>query len=251
MTLSQERLSQHLDCPFQYFDSVDSTNDIAKAWLQDGAIAGSAVIGDEQIKGRGRKGRIWHNPPNVAIAMSVILHPPVQYLSRINLIGALSVYDLAVHVGCDEVGIKWPNDVQVDGKKISGILPEVVWERGKLIGVVLGMGINVRVDFINTDLAEKAISLETVVDTSLDRSQLVAYLLKRVDYWTKQIETDTLFSTWKSRLNMLGKFIQVEQTEGIATDVRPDGTLLLKDSDNKIQEILAGDVFVIERDLKA
>ncbi len=246
MTLSTELLQEHLNRPFKYFESVDSTNDIAKTWLEEGAQSGSVVIANEQFKGRGRKGRTWHTPPNVAIAMSVILKPEQDFISRINLIGALSVYDLAVEVGCQQVGIKWPNDVQVKEKKISGILPEAVWNGTKLVGVVLGMGINVRVDFSNGELVNKATSLETEIGKPLNRIDLIHYHLQRIDMWYERIRSDALYITWKDRLNMLGKRVKIEDIEGLAVDVEADGSLLVQDNFEVMQRVIAGDVFVME-----
>lgn len=248
MTLSIEELQNTLDRPFKYFDTVNSTNDVAKTWLQDGAVTGSAVIADEQVQGRGRKGRTWHTPPNVALAVSIILHPESDFLARINLVGALSVYDLAEHVGCRGVGIKWPNDVQINGKKVSGILPEVVWDGDDLLGVVLGMGVNVRVNFSETELEQKATNLETEADKALNRAELVAFLLKRVDMWSERIASDALFVTWKSRLNMLGKRITMEDLDGLAVDVEPDGALLVQDDFKVMQRVYAGDVFVVDNE---
>jgi BirA family transcriptional regulator, biotin operon repressor / biotin---[acetyl-CoA-carboxylase] ligase len=248
MTLSTEILQNHLNRPFKYFESVDSTNDIAKTWLQEGAPSGAVVIADEQLKGRGRKDRTWHTPPNVAIALSVILRPDQDHLSRINLLGALSVYDLAEYVGCTQVGIKWPNDVQINGKKVSGILPEVVWDGDELAGVVLGIGVNVRVDFSKTDLQDNAINLETSVGKKLDRADLIVYLLKRIDMWYQRIASDALFVTWKNRLNMLGIRVKIEDLEGLAVNVEPDGALLVQDDFEVMQRVLAGDVFVVNDD---
>ena len=245
MTLSTEMLQYRLNRSFKFYESVDSTNDIAKAWLQDGASSGAVVIADEQLKGRGRKGRVWHTPPNVALALSVILRPEPQFLSRISLIGALSVYDLVTYVGGTQVGIKWPNDVQIKGKKVCGILPEVVWDGNELVGVVLGMGVNVRVDFSETDLMDKAINLETAVNKKLNRADLIDYLLKRIDMWYQRIASDALFMTWKSRLNMLGTRVMIEDLEGLAVDVEPDGALLVQDDFDVMQRVLAGDVFVV------
>lgn len=248
MTLSTEILQNRLNRSFKFYESVDSTNDIAKTWLQDGASSGSVVITNEQLKGRGRKGRTWHTPPNVALALSVILRPDQEYLTRISLIGALAVYDLVAYLGCSSVGIKWPNDVQIDGKKVSGILPEAVWSGSKLQGVVLGMGINVRTDFSETELQDKAVSLETVVNKRLNRIDLITYLLKRIDMWSQRIASDALFITWKSRLNMLGTRVMIEDLEGLAVDVEPDGALLVQDDFEVMQRVLAGDIFVVNNE---
>ena len=129
MTLSLERLQASLDRCFRYHESVDSTNDLAKDWLLAGAPAGAVVIADEQRRGRGRQGRLWHTPAGVALALSVVLRPAEEEVAAVNMIGALSVHDLAKGLGCEEVGIKWPNDVQARGKKLSGVLTENVWAR--------------------------------------------------------------------------------------------------------------------------
>ena len=245
MTLSNAILQSRLTRPFKYFESVGSTNDLARMWLDEGAPDTAAVIANEQLRGRGRKGRLWHTPPNTALALSVILRPPPQYLWRISLIGALSVYDLAKRVGCANIGIKWPNDVQVNGRKVGGILPEATWQNGELLGVALGIGVNVRVDFSRTDLKDMAISLESAADKPLHRAQLIDCLLQRVDRWYRLIASDALFAVWKNRLNMLGRRVKTEKIEGLALDVEPGGSLLVQDDSAVIHSALAGDLFAV------
>ena len=160
------------------------------------------------------------------------------------MIGVLSVYDLAHSVGCDNVGIKWPNDVQVNGKKISGVLPEIVWANGELVGVVLGIGVNVRVSFCDAELRERAINLQDISEQRLDRSQLLAELLHRIDHWHGLIATPAVFSNWKKRLNMLNQPVKVEGIEGFALDVNADGALLLQDGSGEIHKVRAGEVIV-------
>ena len=244
MTLTQERLEAQLDCPFQYYESVDSTNDIAMQWLREGAESGSVVIADEQRKGRGRKGRYWHTPPDVAMAVSVILKPTQAYAHRISMIGALSVYDLCKAFRIHDVGIKWPNDVQVNGKKVSGILPEAAWENDKLLGVVLGMGVNVRVKF-DSELSDIAINLEDAVNKELSRSKLVAMLMERIQYWMQRIEQNHTFELWQTRLNTIGRQVDVEGIVGQAQAVDDSGALLIKVEDGSIKTVMAGDVSLL------
>jgi BirA family biotin operon repressor/biotin-[acetyl-CoA-carboxylase] ligase len=247
MTLTQERLHIVLaPRAFQFYAQADSTNDLAMAWLKQGAPDGAVVIADEQLKGRGRMGRTWYTPPGVALAVSVILHPAVDALSQVSMLGALAIAELCDHLGLSDVGIKWPNDVQVNHLKVSGVLPEVVWEGTSLKGVVLGMGINVHVDFSNTELAQTAINLESALGHSLDRTELLAYLLNRVDYWTGQLGSYVLYTAWKSRLNMLGSFVNVSNTDvtlqGVAQDVDEQGALLVRTPDGELNRVIAGDI---------
>lgn len=247
MTLSYERLAAALGArPLRYEDSVDSTNDLAMGWLRAGAAAGSVVIADEQRRGRGRMGRVWHTPPGVALAVSVILKPPPHYQHRIGMLGAVAVAELVEHLGIADVGIKWPNDVQIAGRKVCGILPEAVWEGQRLPGVVLGMGVNVRVEF-DDELATKAASIEPELGRAVDRTALAAFLLGRVDYWAAHVHEDSLHNTWRGRLNMLGRQVQVTDgagsvAQGLAQDVDEHGALLLRVADGSLQRVLAGDI---------
>ena len=145
--------------PVKFFSRVGSTQNIAQTWLEKGATSGSVVICDEQLAGRGRQGRVWYTPPGVAIALSVILHPPIESLSQVTMLGALAIAELLENQGAPCVTIKWPNDVRLKGKKISGVLPEAIWEGNVLKGVVLGLGINVRNNFADTDLETSAFAM--------------------------------------------------------------------------------------------
>lgn len=243
--LSQQALqAEFASRPFRFFASVDSTNDVALDWLGAGAVSGGVVVADEQRKGRGRKGRFWHTPPGVALAVSVVLKPPTTHLNRVSMVGAVAVAELCEQVGLSQVRIKWPNDVQVHGKKVSGILPEACWGGNTLLGVVLGMGVNVRVRF-EGELAEKAISIEPALARPVNRVDLLAYLLARVDYWAAQITSDDLFATWAARLNTIGQNVSIEGIVGLAQAVDESGALLIKTADGSIQRVLAGDVSLV------
>lgn len=244
MTLSKAILENRLNRPFQYYESIGSTNDVAKAWLAAGAPDRAAVIANEQTSGRGRRGRAWQTPPDAALAVSVIFPVHTRIVQRVNFLGTLAVCDLAAEAGCSTVGIKWPNDVQVHGKKVAGILPEIVWKGPEALGAVLGLGINVRVDFSRTELADYATSLESAVNRRLERADLLVSLLEYVDRWYARIHGEDLFRSWKNRLNMLGKRVETDVGVGIAADVLPDGSLLLIDDLGQLQTIAAGDVFV-------
>ena len=241
MSLSHDILRRTLTREFRYYQRVGSTNDLAKAWLLEGAAAGAVVIADAQIAGRGRSQRAWRTPAGAALALSVILKPRTEDLVLATMIGALGVYDLARRVGCGEVGIKWPNDVQAAGRKLGGILVENVWQGERLMGAVLGIGVNVRVDFAGTELSELAVSLEDLAGARLERAALIAMLLERVDCWRQQA-ADEIFRAWRERLNMLGGRVNVNGIVGRAADVAADGALLVADDAGAVHRVYAGDV---------
>ena len=246
MELSCAILEDRLRRPFRYCESVGSTNDLAKTWFVEGAPEGAVVIANEQMHGRGRNGRIWRTPPDVALALSVILCPPTHAVSRMYMLGALAVYDLAETVGCEEIGIKWPNDVQVNGKKVAGILPEAVWQEDRVSAVILGIGVNVRVDFDQTEFRDSAISLESAVDRRLDRADLLQTLLQSLDYWYARVSEELAFRVWKERLNMLGKRVSGYGAAGIALDVTPEGNLLVAADDGDVRMLTAGELRVCD-----
>jgi BirA family biotin operon repressor/biotin-[acetyl-CoA-carboxylase] ligase len=239
--LSQETLEAVLNGrAFRFFPVTDSTNDDAIAWLSAGADAGAVVVADEQRKGRGRMGRVWHTPPGVALAVSVVLKPPPQAAARAGMLGAVAVAELCEELGAPKVTIKWPNDVQIDGRKVCGILPQAVWRNETLVGVVLGMGVNVRVRF-EGELAQTAVSLEDVLARPLHRAHVLASLLARVDAWAGRMTGDALLQAWKARLSTLGQEVRVDAVQGLAVDVDSDGALLIETQDG-IARVVAGDI---------
>lgn len=230
--------------PVRFFERVDSTNDIARQWLLEGAPAGSVVVADEQVNGRGRLGRTWHTPPGSALIVSVILHPSPAFLSSMSMLGAVAIAEMLEQAGARDTGIKWPNDVHLAGRKVCGILPEVEWENTRLVGVVLGMGVNVRTDFSNTELVDSAISIETVLGQSVSRLELLRSLLSRIDYWSQHLQDGSLFSNWKGRLNMLGQPVTIKATglSGVAESVDEEGALHVQDANGALHRVIAGDI---------
>jgi BirA family biotin operon repressor/biotin-[acetyl-CoA-carboxylase] ligase len=244
--------------PFRYFDSTDSTMLDAQNWLAENPDlpSGAVVIADEQRQGRGRLGRGWLTPPGTAIAMSLILraeYPPQQ----MTILGAMGVAETLDTYLPQQSTLKWPNDVLLNGKKVCGVLAELVWEGNKLIASVIGMGINVAVDFRGSPLEHTATSLADHLTQPIDRVQLITGVLGHIDHWLAILQThytnpyaalmpSPLHSAWKARLGTLGKSIQLQDGEttfsGIALDVDDDGALRVQLDDGSIHRFWAGDV---------
>lgn len=240
--LDKETLAQVLGThPFRYYDQIASTNDEAVAWLKDGAPEGAIVIADEQLRGRGRLGRIWHTPKGVALAVSIVLKPLPQQASHLSLLGAVAVAELCESLEIAQVGIKWPNDVQIGGKKVCGILPEAVWQEDKLLGVVLGIGVNVHVSFDET-LAQTAINLADATPQVLSRAGLIGRLLEKVLYWRSFLGDSLLLQAWQARLTTLGQQVRVGDVVGLAREVDVQGALWIETPQGKRERVIAGDI---------
>lgn len=231
----------------RFFEQIGSTQDAALAWLREGAASGAVVIADEQTEGRGRLKREWRTPPGSALAMSVILRPESAGLPQMTMLGALAIADVLDSLDVPDVTIKWPNDVKVGGRKVCGLLPEVVWEGDNLAGVVLGIGVNVGVDFSGTTLAGIAVSVNDVVSAPVDRIELAAMILDRLDAWERHLGTAYLVEQWRARLETLGQRVTIRGAErdgilsGVAEAVDDDGVLYLRTDDGVRHRIVAGD----------
>ncbi len=247
--LSETSLREALGSrPFRFERQVGSTNDLAREWAEQGAQSGSVVVTDEQVTGRGRFGRKWSAPPGTALLMSVILRPRVTptRLPRMTMVGAVSLSEVLAEIVPGKVSLKWPNDVWLSGRKVAGILPEALWRGETLIAVVLGIGLNIRIDFAGTPLEDRAISLESMQGVHVERAALLSKLLRRIDHWSQRIADPLLVSTWRGQLNTLGQRVTVHTSDssisGQASGVDDDGALLLRLDDGTIQRVVAGEV---------
>lgn len=234
----------------QFCAETGSTNDLAQAWWEAGAPDGALVVADTQTAGRGRLGRSWFAPPGAALLFTLIFTAPHELAVRATMLGALAVAETTRELGARAVGIKYPNDVQIDRRKVCGVLAEAVWTADH-VGVALGIGVNVRVDFTSTPLSDAAISLEAALRRPLDRGELLASIVHRLDFWRARLATDALPAAWRSYLNMLGDWVEVrtgsETLHGLAVDVSPDGSLLLRDRHGVMREVWAGDLIAPPR----
>lgn len=245
--LSEARLREVLGSrAFRFYPQIGSTNDEALAWLAEDAPNGSVIIADEQTKGRGRLGRSWFSPPGTALMFSYLLRPHLDELSYVGMAGALAVCEVVKSPDSSlPVGIKWPNDVQIVGRKLCGVLPEAIWQGNQLVGVALGIGINIRIDFADSPYAETAVSLETV-SRPLDRAELLAHLLERLDFWAARLSSDQLFEAWRSRLVTLGQQVSISNNggtvNGTAKEVERSGALIIDDNSGTLRRVIAGDI---------
>lgn len=235
------------------FDSVGSTNDEAKAFARSGAPEGTVIWAKRQESGRGRRGRVWTSPEGNLYG-STILRPgrPAAEAAQISFVAALAIADAAEAVLPEgaEVRCKWPNDVLINGRKVSGILMESEAEPdGSLSWLVLGVGINLRhfpegVEFAATSLAAEG--APTLTPAGL--LELYAGALARWYGAWREHGFAPVRRAWLSRARGVGEAIIVRLTDrtltGTFADLDSDGVLLL-DRENGAERlrIAAGDVF--------
>lgn len=166
-------------------DTVASTQDELRVLAEQGAPEGSLVIAEQQTSGRGRMGRSWISPAGKGIWMSLLLRPPVPlpHTPQLTLLAAVALSRAISRIVPLTIGIKWPNDLLVNGRKISGILLESAAEDERLRYVVVGMGISVNLEANDypEELLSKAISLKMASGNTINRSELIASILEEFE----------------------------------------------------------------------
>ena len=234
------------------FDTIGSTNDEALRRAEAGAREGTVISAGRQEGGRGRRGRTWSSPPGNAYS-STIVRPrcPPERAVQLGFVTALAVCD-AVIAGLPAacvVRLKWPNDVLVDGAKISGILLESsVGADGMVEHVVIGTGINVTAAPPASATSYAAASLRDRGDAREAPAVLGAYLVSlaaRLEQWRQGFAG--IRADWLARAAWLGETVAVsqgdERIEGCFAGLDADGALLLEPPGGPPRRIVSGEVF--------
>jgi BirA family transcriptional regulator, biotin operon repressor / biotin---[acetyl-CoA-carboxylase] ligase len=230
-----------------YHQVVDSTMDAARKEVQWGAPAGTVIIAERQTAGRGRLGRRWISPSG-GMAISIILRPNIQYLSKMIMLASVATARGIEKVTGLRPAIKWPNDLRLRQKKVGGILIENDIRLNHLRACIIGIGINVNISLADdSQLGPIATSLSDELGKIVSRLDIIQQLLIEMDrlYQTLTVD-DSLFEDWKNRLETIGQTVQVSFGghiyRGIAESVSDDGALILRQLDGSSIKILAGDV---------
>ena len=234
-----------------YYPQLASTMDAARREAMHGAAEGTVIVADEQTAGKGRVKRIWLSPKG-NIALSVILYPALSYLPRLVMLASLAVAHSIEAVTGLKPQIKWPNDILINGKKVSGILVENDVKRDVVDFSILGIGMNVDLKVANSpDILSAATSLADELGKKVSRLELVRCLLVEIErLYLVPPDGESIYEEWRGRLVTLGRKVQVISGKntlmGIAESVDRDGSLLLRHSDESTTEIIAGDVTLRE-----
>lgn len=229
--------------------TVGSTMDECRRLFAAGATELTAVVADAQTEGRGRVGRAWFSPPNGAIYLSVLLMPRIapRRANQLTMLGALCVLDaISPHLAhVKTVGIKWPNDVQIDGRKIAGVLAESSLLGDELEYSVLGIGLNVAVDFAEApaEVRARACSLSEFAAEPLGRDVVLDRLLASIErrYSAFAMQSESLLAEYRARLLTIGQDVTVGEVHGRALRVEDDGALVVRTSDG-VSLVRFGDI---------
>ncbi len=245
------------DHPWQnqiyWYDSTDSTNNLAKVAAQTGAPHGTVIFADHQTGGRGRMGRRFHSPAGCGIYMSLLLRPncPATELMHLTCAAAVTACD-AVEVATGmRPGIKWTNDLVHNRRKLGGILTELSVDAstGNVEYAIIGIGINccqTSVDFPE-EIRSFAGSLTMVTGKMTNRAKLAAALICAFSS-LRLSEKSRILETYRRDCVTIGKEISLVQGDdlrhGHAFGVDNSGALLVRFPDGHTEAVHSGEVSV-------
>ncbi|NBI30504.1 biotin--[acetyl-CoA-carboxylase] ligase [Chengkuizengella marina] len=237
----------------KYLQEVDSTQTMAAEMVKKGEEEGTVIIAEQQTDGRGRLGRKWFSPPGTGIWMSMILKPqiPLQFIHQLTLLISVAICRVIKRMLDVDVGIKWPNDLYINGKKVCGILLESSAEDERVKHVIAGVGISVNLlqKDIPEDLKDKMTSLCIETGIKCNREELLISLFKEWEelymlYLSEGFAPIRIL--WEALSICLHCPIQVHTHQGIvkgkAYGMDEMGALMIRDEEGKEHKIYSGDV---------
>ncbi|WP_438445640.1 biotin--[acetyl-CoA-carboxylase] ligase [Gorillibacterium sp. sgz5001074] len=256
--LTQERIEEYLATRLlgrniHIFDEVDSTQNVAQRLVREGAPEGTLVVAERQTAGRGRLGRHWHSPKGKGIYMSLVVRPdiPLHLMPHMTLLAAVALCRaIRKTVPSVSPGIKWPNDLLLRGRKISGILMESSAENEALQYIVAGIGIscNLEAEDYPEELKEKATSLLIESGAKVDRAELIASFLFQLEEMFQLYREQgfaPIRTLWEASSATIGRQVRMiahgGTYEGEAVGLDEWGGLIVRQQDGTLKTVYSAD----------
>ncbi|GAB1489844.1 biotin--[acetyl-CoA-carboxylase] ligase [Opitutaceae bacterium] len=241
--------------PILLHNQIDSTNDEASRQLSSGRTAPFAVMARQQLKGRGRFGRVWHSEANGNLYASFAFRPhlPPGRMQTFTLWMGSNLCELIANFCRATPALKWPNDILFEGRKAGGILTEARVDADEIRDLVLGLGLNVNSAGVwPGDLAQRAISIAEHTRAPVDINRFAAALIGRVHLAYMRFVSgayERSFNELWNRYDALrGRPITVlqgdRQHSGTAAGIDDDGALILRGERGQTERFRAGEVTI-------
>lgn len=251
-------LGKRIGKRIHFFQEVDSTNDVAFQIALGGAVEGEVVIAESQTKGKGRLKRHWQSPPGCNLYTSIILRPDIAPVlaSQITLTTGVAVADLLSLYCPGNVTLKWPNDVQIRGKKVCGILTEMSASSARRVNfIIVGIGVNVNIGRSEFDESFRDIATSLMVETGseISRLDLIVKLFDNLEYLYAKLQLDgfgSIKDMWLKYSDMVGKKIRVVFNDSVQAGevhgIDDFGALIISDENDVLRRIIAGDATIMK-----
>lgn len=252
-SLTQENVKHvlqgcHLVNYIYTYSSITSTMDKAKEFALLGYPEGTLIIAEEQTMGRGRIGRKWVSPRGT-LAFSILLRPDKVKIRYLSMAAGIAVkHTLQNMVSKNRVQLKWPNDVLINGRKVSGILVEGGGAHEHQYAVI-GIGVNINSNSgLEINATFPATSLSNEMGELVDPLIVLRDCLLELSNLYKEQEPEYIYNVWRADLSTLGQNVKANTgktiIQGIAEDVNQDGALIIKSQDGKRVIVASGDVML-------
>jgi BirA family transcriptional regulator, biotin operon repressor / biotin---[acetyl-CoA-carboxylase] ligase len=240
------------------YDRLESTNTTALALAETGAPEGTVILADSQTRGRGRMGRVWLSPPNVNLYVSIILRPE-RVAARIglwSLAAAVAVARTLEQTLALPARLKWPNDILVRDKKVSGLLLESATQNGRSKYLILGIGLNVNLtrDSLPETLRTSVTSLREECGREIDRIEILQRLLEQIELHYQNFRTkppQAILESYTALSETLGQTVRVLEKNrkwtGNVVGFTPDGALVVQKPDGQNVIVYSEDVVHLKR----
>lgn len=236
-----------------HLDEVDSTNIYAKK-IGRNSMDGTVVISEKQTSGRGRLGRKWQSQEG-CLCMSIILRPSVsiQEISKITQVAAAAVF-LALQEVNVKTMIKWPNDLLINGKKICGILTEMVTYKGEVDFIIVGIGLNInnKLEDLPQEIKNSAASVYSETGITLSKVEVTAKIMNNMEILYNEFISGNFrmaLNICRDNSNAIGKRVNIIENnmlkaEVTVTDLGNDGELIVKYDNGETKSLIAGEISV-------
>ena len=236
-----------------YFDEIISTNSLTKYLGELGAEEGSVIIAGSQTQGRGRSGKSWESPENGGAWLSILIKPniPLNYASLITLATGVVVCKKIRELGAD-AKIKWPNDILINGKKVSGVLTEAKITFNNLDYVIVGIGVDtdINVEELPEKLQKGVTNLKGELIDKKSNDEIIGLILNEFENTYnifKAGEYETILNDWRNLSETIGSEVTVKQPlgkiiEGYALGINKEGSLIIEKNDGELIKIIAGEL---------
>ncbi|MBU5444003.1 MULTISPECIES: biotin--[acetyl-CoA-carboxylase] ligase [unclassified Paenibacillus] len=237
----------------QLVETAASTQTLAQQLAAQGAPEGALVIAEEQTAGRGRMGRSWHSPSGKGIWMSLVLRPRIslQFTPQLTLLAAVAICRSLQKFIPAKVGIKWPNDLLVNGRKICGILLESSAEDERIRHVIAGIGISVNLTEADypEELRAKATSLRIEAGRKIDRAEIILDIMREFETLYELYHEQgfaPIRTLWELNSVTLNRPITVRTANGsidcVAKQLDETGALIVLNKDGERLKLFSGEI---------
>ncbi len=258
--LNRTKISENLNTKtigkeIYIFKEVMSTNTVAKFLSENDVSNGTVILSEKQSDAKGRLGKHWESPLG-GIWLSIIVKPNVDHskIPMITLATGVAVVKTLERIGIENAEIKWPNDVLINGKKISGILTEAITKFNTIDNVIIGVGIdaNFDVDVLSKELQEGTTTLDIELGHRVDENEVIAIFLdefEKIAILFNEGEFETILKEWRKYSYSIGKIVEVREPfsksyDGYVLGISREGALVVEKIDGTLEKVISGECII-------